>query len=160
MLHVVLRFITICSILSPEYNQLLNETLLAFDITVVIAQLRNVSMQLLNSGQTTLADDVDAIIMNLTDIQNNQIPLIQSQAVSGEGGEINEQLLTFVLLFQSSLSADVEQLSSVINTTVMNVSRILNTTNELIANITGQTLNGFLDQVSNYFLRIGDLVLN
>lgn len=41
------------------------------------------------------------------------------------------------------------QLDSIINTTVMNVTRLLDTTNELISNITGQVLNGFLNNVSS-----------
>ena len=54
----------------------------------------------------------------------------------------------FMSLLQRTLSDDVMQLDTVINTTVMNVTRVVNTTNELIANITGQILNGFLNNVS------------
>ena len=44
------------------------------------------------------------------------------------------------------------RLDSIINTTVMNVTRLLDTTNELISNITGQVLNGFLNNVSGNVL--------
>lgn len=41
------------------------------------------------------------------------------------------------------------QLETNINTTVMNVSKVLTTTEGLIANITGQALNVFLNDVSS-----------
>ena len=44
------------------------------------------------------------------------------------------------------------QLDLIISTTVMNVTRLLDTTNELISNITGQVLNGFLNDVSSNVL--------
>ena len=134
---------------SLEYNELLNEALLSFDISLVIDQLRNISTTLRNDGQTALADDIDLIIMDLTDIRDNQIPIIQNQTVSVYVGECVWIVLTLLQSFQSTLSSVVGQLDTVINTTVMNVTRVLNTTNELIANITGETLNGFLDEVSN-----------
>ena len=43
------------------------------------------------------------------------------------------------------------QLETNINTTVMNVSSIFITTEDLIANITGQALNGFLNDVSTIY---------
>ena len=54
-----------------------------------------------------------------------------------------------VLVFQATLTNDVVQLETNINTTVMNVSRVFTTTEDLIANITGQALNGFLNDVSD-----------
>ena len=61
---------------------------------------------------------------------------------------IRFQSVILYCFFQATLSADVMQLETNINTTVMNVSRIFNTTQEVITNITGQALNGFLNDVS------------
>ena len=54
-------------------------------------------------------------------------------------------------MFQATLSNNIGQLETNINTTVMNVTRIFNTTEELIRNITRNstnTLQEFLDEVS------------
>ena len=59
-----------------------------------------------------------------------------------------------IFIFQATLSNDVMQLETNINTTVMNVSRVFATTEDLIANITGQALNGFLNDVSGIFKRV------
>lgn len=57
----------------------------------------------------------------------------------------------YIFIFQATLSNEVMQLETNINTTVMNVSRVFAATEDLIANITGQALSGFLNDVSGRF---------
>lgn len=108
-----------------DFTDRLNAALLSFDIDQSIDQLNNISMSLRMLSQSTLADQVNSITSILVDIRDNQIPDIQNQT--------------------ATLSNDVMQLETNINTTVMNVSRVFATTEDLIANITGQALSGFLN---------------